>query len=148
MKTLKKGYKSKRQTYSKRVNHSKIIGSCVSYFLEFLMMIKLYHWRTYSFAQHKATDELYGSLNENIDKFVEVLLGKKTGMRITTPHVFHISAHNYLHKIHFIREIEKFRDFLVDMELNPITYKSSDLLSIRDDILADVNKFLYLMSLS
>ena len=45
-------------------------------FLEILLMIKLFHWKTTSFATHKATDELYASLNVNIDSFIEVLLGK------------------------------------------------------------------------
>ena len=50
-------------------------------FLEMLLMVKLFHWKTHSFATHKATDELYDSLNEHVDKFIEVLLGK-TGNRI------------------------------------------------------------------
>jgi len=44
-------------------------------------MVKLFHWKTHSFATHKATDELYASLNEHMDTFIEVLLGK-TGSRI------------------------------------------------------------------
>ena len=47
-----------------------------------LNMVKLYHWKTDSFSQHKATDELYESLNLNIDRFVEVLMGKGTSSRI------------------------------------------------------------------
>ena len=39
-------------------------------FLEMLLMVKLFHWKTTSYATHKATDELYEKLNENIDKFV------------------------------------------------------------------------------
>ena len=39
-------------------------------------MVKLYHWKTRSYAQHQATDELYLKLNKHIDSFVEVLLGK------------------------------------------------------------------------
>ena len=50
-------------------------------FLEMIMMVKLFHWKTHSYATHKATDELYASLNEHIDSFIEVLLGK-TGSRI------------------------------------------------------------------
>jgi DNA-binding ferritin-like protein len=50
-------------------------------FLEMLIMVKLYHWKTSSYATHKATDELYTNLNANIDKFIEVLLGK-AGNRI------------------------------------------------------------------
>ena len=50
-------------------------------FLQILNMVKLYHWKTYSYATHKATDDLYSKLNENMDKFIEVLLGK-AGNRI------------------------------------------------------------------
>ena len=39
-------------------------------------MIKLYHWKTRSFAQHEATDKLYDSLNKHTDEFIEVLIGK------------------------------------------------------------------------
>ena len=42
----------------------------VKIFLEMLHMVKLYHWRTKSYSQHKATDELYSKLNDKIDKFV------------------------------------------------------------------------------
>jgi hypothetical protein len=51
-------------------------------FMEMLNEVKIYHWNTHSYAQHKATDELYSQLNEHIDKFVEVMLGKK-GDRLT-----------------------------------------------------------------
>jgi hypothetical protein len=40
-------------------------------FFEILLMVKLYHWKTYSYSTHKATDELYSSLNSNFDKFIE-----------------------------------------------------------------------------
>ena len=33
-------------------------------------MIKLFHWKTHSYSTHKATDELYSKLNDDIDKFV------------------------------------------------------------------------------
>ena len=39
-------------------------------FLEILMMVKLFHWKTTSYATHKATDELYTKLNENIYSFI------------------------------------------------------------------------------
>ena len=50
-------------------------------FFEMLLMVKLFHWKTHSYATHKATDELYSKLNDDIDKFIEILLGK-TGFRI------------------------------------------------------------------
>lgn len=65
-------------TYSRKNRNS---GSTMSafqkeitvVFLEMLMMVKLYHWKTHSYATHKATDQLYDSLNDNVDKFIEVL---------------------------------------------------------------------------
>ena len=53
----------------------------VTMFLQMLNTVKLYHWKTSSYAQHKATDELYTNLNLNIDTFVEIMLGK-TGGRV------------------------------------------------------------------
>jgi hypothetical protein len=38
--------------------------------LEMIMMVKLFHWKTHSYATHKATDELYSKLNEHVDQFI------------------------------------------------------------------------------
>ena len=71
---MSKSFKRKnRMRKTKRnIKKSKLGGNKASKivltFLEFLNMIKLYHWKTRSYSQHKATDELYGRLNENIDK--------------------------------------------------------------------------------
>ena len=77
------------KTYRKRSNNAisrknKKSGSMGAFqrqitvvFLEMLMMVKLFHWKTHSYATHKATDDLYDSLNDNIDKFIEFLLLNK-----------------------------------------------------------------------
>jgi DNA-binding ferritin-like protein len=113
-------------------------------FLEFLNMIKLYHWKTRSYSQHKATDELYSRLNENIDKFVEVLLGKDQ------TRIEHMEKRMDLVNTDNMRDIKarifEYRNFLQDFNIHFDAKRDSDLLSIRDDILADVNQFLYLLS--
>ena len=114
-------------------------------FLELLLMIKFFHWRTTSYAIHKATDELYSSLNENIDKFIEVLLGKNES-RIDFTNIKTISI-IYLHcPIKLKLKIECFKDYLDKLTNNKVM-NSSDLLNIRDEILADLNQFLYLLTL-
>ena len=40
----------------------------------------------------------------------------------------------------------EFREFLVDMHLTFDSKRDSDLLNIRDEILGDVNQFLYLLT--
>ena len=49
----------------------------VSSFLTFQVSLKIYHWQTLSYPRHKASDELFGSISEKIDKFVETLQGNR-----------------------------------------------------------------------
>ena len=118
--------------------------SIVKKFMELLTMIKLYHWRTQSYSQHKATDELYGKLNENIDRFVEILLGKSSSrikMLENKMNMYDLETTGELREHLF-----EYRQMLVDMNRTFHEKKDSDLLSVRDDILADINQFLYLLT--
>ena len=120
-------------------------------FLEMLLMIKLYHWKTYSYATHKATDDLYSKLNENMDRFVEVLLGK-VGNRIDllkTKNIKLIDFDSSMKDTDKVKnEIVRFKEYLVKLNSNPFMIKMSntDLYNIRDEILADLNQFLYLFT--
>jgi DNA-binding ferritin-like protein len=116
-------------------------------FLEMLLMVKLFHWKTHSFATHKATDELYESLNENIDKFIEVLLGK-TGVRIDLMNHKTISLIDLNSKDKLKEKIEMFKYYLVGITNNKTirSMTNTDLLNIRDEILGNLNQFLYLLT--
>ena len=116
-------------------------------FMEMLMMIKLYHWKTYSYATHKATDELYTKLNGNIDTFMEVLFGK-TQIRTNLLNCRKISLIDLTSQEQLKREIEKYKNYLVDLSNNSLMLKmtNTDLLNIRDEILGDLNQFLYLLT--
>jgi len=116
-------------------------------FLEMLIMVKLYHWKTQSYAQHKATDELYSKLNENIDKYMEVLLGK-TETRTNLLKKPTISLIDLSSKEQLKKQIDDFKVYLVNLTDNKFIIKMSntDLLNIRDEILGDLNQFLYLLT--
>ena len=116
-------------------------------FLEMLMMVKLFHWKTHSYATHKATDELYESLNEHIDHFIEVLLGK-TGSRIDLMSKKSISLIDLNSPESLKSKIASFKSYLVGLDNNKAlkTMSNSDLFNIRDEILGDLNKFLYLLT--
>jgi hypothetical protein len=109
-----------------------------------LNMVKLYHWKTHSYAQHKATDDLYASLNSDVDKFIEVLLGKDA-KRIKMMEK-KIDLIDPINVTDFKSRIYEYREFLMDMNMHFNETRDSDLLSIRDDLLADINQFLYLMT--
>jgi len=116
-------------------------------FFEMLFLIKLFHWKTYSYATHKATDELYSKFNENMDKFIEVLLGK-TGMRIDLTNKKQISLYDLSNTPQLINKVNSFKSYLVNLTNNKAMkiMSNSDLLNIRDEILGEMNQFLYLLS--
>ena len=116
-------------------------------FLEMLLMVKLFHWKTTSYATHKATDELYTKLNENMDEFIEVLLGK-TGLRTDLMSNKNIKLVDLSSIDSLKREVESFKDYLISLNDNTTMKKMSntDLYNIRDTILGDMNQFLYLLS--
>lgn len=130
---------------AKRNNYANASKShLVRVFLEMLNMVKLYHWKTHSYAQHKATDDLYSSLNADVDKFIEVLLGKDPKrIKMMEKKIDLIDPVNVTD---FKSRIYEYREFLTDMNVHFNETRDSDLLSIRDDLLADINQFLYLMT--
>jgi len=117
----------------------------VENFIEMLNTIKLYHWNTHSFSQHKATDELHEHLSEHVDKFVEILLGKKES-RIK--HIQRkIPITNIQSKTAFKAKIYQYREYLIGMNKCLDPKRDTDLLNIRDEILGDINQLLYLLTL-
>lgn len=116
-------------------------------FLEMLMMVKLFHWKTTSYATHKATDELYKKLNANIDAFIEILLGK-SGSRIDLMSNKQIKLVDLSSQESFKREIEAFKGYLVSLNQNKamLSMSNTDLFNIRDTILGDLNQLLYLLT--
>ena len=116
-------------------------------FFEILLMVKLFHWKTYSYATHKATDKLYDSLNEHMDKFIEVLLGK-TGSRINLSNKKSISLVDLTSLEQLKAKVEGFKKYLVSLTNNRAlnSMNDTDLLNIRDEILGDLNQFLYLLT--
>jgi DNA-binding ferritin-like protein len=142
MRKTAKSRKTARKTAKHRKTSPHII---IQSFLQLLNTIKLYHWKTTSFAQHKATDELYEKLNTNIDTFVEVLLGKSPSRIHMVEKTIRLIDPNTATELK--TNIHEYREFLINMDSIFDSKRDSDLLSIRDDILGNINQFLYLMTL-
>ena len=116
-------------------------------FLEMLLMVKLFHWKTTSYATHKATDDLYTKLNTNIDDFTEILLGK-SGSRIDLMSNKNIRLVDLSSQESLKREVDAFKGYLVSLDENKAmrSMSNTDLYNIRDTILGDLNQFLYLLT--
>ena len=146
----KNGVKGTRRSYSKsdsKTSNKYTQQRIVIMFLQMLNTVKLYHWKTSSYAQHKATDELYSNLNGHIDTFVEVMLGK-TGGRVNLTGTKTIPLLDYTDVNNFKKEVEKYKQFLINMnkDVGLNITNNSDLLNIRDEILGDLNQFTYLLT--
>ena len=102
--------------------------------LQFLFVLKLFHWNTISYSKHISSDQLYTSLSTHIDTFIEILIRKDK--RPTSFHVpaFSFSMHN------FYNTLITFRRFMSHFYL-------PELINIRDDIIADIDQFIYRLSL-
>ena len=136
----------------KNSSNKKIYKDTIYFFLQMLNTIKLYHWKTTDYGTHKATDQLYSDLNEKADQFVEVLLGKSDGAgknRSMLLNIKSLSLHSFNNNNELKREIEKYKSFLISFTNNSQMKKqyNTDLIAIRDEILAILNQFLYLLTL-
>lgn len=142
---LRRIRRTKKMTNNKSSINNDKKARIVNCFLEMLNTVKLYHWKTRSFAQHKATDELYAKLNENVDSFVEILLGKdESRIRIPSKKITLIDAGD---TNDFKGRIYDYREFLIkDISAYFDSKRDSDLLNARDEILGNINQFLYLMT--
>jgi hypothetical protein len=131
-----------KSTQSKSLNSS---GDIILFFMDMLTTVKLYHWKTMNYATHKATDELYDDLNKYVDEFVEVLLGYKGGVRAKLPRT-QVTLHDCNSIEEFKKKIDGYKNVLIGFTSQFDGKKNSDLLNIRDEILATLNKSLYVMS--
>ncbi len=102
---------------------------------------KIFHWQTYSLAQHEAFGHLYDSLSDKIDEFVETYQGIYGRLDFEGE----MFAFNNL-------VTSDFRGILANQIETLKSYENyfasnTDLLNIRDEILASLNKTSYLLTL-
>lgn len=141
--TKSKSKSSKKFSNKNMYTPEKMIILC----LEMLNIVKLYHWKTLKYSEHKATDELYDELNDKIDEFVETFIGK-TGKRINLTNIKNMRLIDFNNVDDFKKLIENSKTYLINMSNSPIfSIENSDLLNIRDEILGILNKFTYLLTL-
>lgn len=105
---------------------------------------KIFHWQTRSFSQHKSFDEAVSSLIGHTDEFIETYMGKYG--RIIASSSFNIDLTNYSAD-NFGPLTDVYINFLIGLTSQFDTTKDSDLLNIRDEILGDLNKLKYLLTL-
>jgi hypothetical protein len=114
--------------------------------LESVHMIKLYHWKTKSYATHKATDGLHGKLGELVDQYVEVLIGK-VDLNLNMSDYSELHLKNLKDNDELETFIKELIVFLFQIHKQLDMERDVDLLTLRDEIISELNQFLYLLRL-
>lgn len=114
----------------------------IEYFLGLLGQIKLFHWATMSYAQHKALDEFHSALSGKIDNFVEVFIGKFKKQPFKN---FKISMDAISDVSTLDKFLEKEREQI--RKLHNQFKTSSELQNILDEMMSEFNKTIYLCNL-
>jgi hypothetical protein len=117
----------------------------IHFFLHLRDQIKLYHWQTRVYARHIATDKMLKKLEKEIDSYVEIYIGKYGRPKINGKNAS-ITLQN-LSEAGATRMIVAAVKYLQGPLTKTLQPSDTDLMNIRDEIIADLNQLLYLFTL-
>lgn len=111
--------------------------------IQFQQQLRIFHWQTDSFAEHKAFGKTYEAFDGLIDSFVETYMGKFGKIKPTI--TFSITLKSLTGSDTVKEILQDFEDYLISMsdEIASETY----LLNIRDEMQAQINVLRYLLTL-
>ena len=115
----------------------------VTKLLEFHVQLKIFHWQTKSYARHNAFGQTYDAIEDSIDDFIEVHMGKYGRFQLGQDSLISLSD---LSDASLNEFLNTFIEFLNSLS-NSLEQTDTDLLNIRDEILGKVNKLKFLLTL-
>jgi DNA-binding ferritin-like protein len=113
--------------------------------IKFQNQLRILHWQTDSYAKHKAFGKTYEELDESIDSLVEVYSGKYQKLTLKPGSSIELLNTEDIDVEAVLEEVCEYLSTTAVQELNP--EKDTELLNIRDEILALVNRLRYLLTL-
>lgn len=113
--------------------------------MNFQQQMRILHWQTTSFARHNAYGGIYESLDGLIDKYAEICMGKYG--RIKLEDDFSSLELKNLKDLTINDYLNEFCDFLIGLSDEFDSKEDTDVLNLRDEILSEVNKLKYLLTL-
>lgn len=109
------------------------------FLLEAADQIRVLHWGTTSYPEHVALGDLYDALSDSTDKIAEALMGAQ-GERLQLKGTLELVDYAEGVPANYVRGIGE--------ALTSITGLPTDILNMRDELLAAVHKTSYLLTLS
>lgn len=120
------------------------LASNINFFLGLQNQIKINHWQTKSYARHKAFGDYYEAMDGLIDQFVEAAIGKYGRFQLSDE--TKTLELNNLSDLDVKGLLETVKKALIQIgeQLAP---EDTDLVNLRDEMLQETNKLLYLLTL-
>jgi hypothetical protein len=117
----------------------------IHFFLQLRNQLKLYHWQTRVYARHVAVDKILDELDERIDSFVEIYIGKYGRPRMTGEKTA-IRIHNMTEAgaSRFVKAAIRYMHGPLSKSLHT---SDTDLVTIRDELLGQLDQLQYLFTL-
>jgi DNA-binding ferritin-like protein len=124
---------------------NKNLDSNINFFLQTQFQLRILHWQTKGYARHKAFGNTYETLDGLIDSFVEVCMGKH-GRFVLQEENKTIKIENLV-EVSIVDFLQSIKTKLIGMSAELSKENDTDLLNIRDEMLASINKLAYLLTL-
>ena len=116
----------------------------ISQIIQYKEQVKILHWQTTSFAEHKAFDSTYSDLNDILDTFVEAVAGKYGRFKLDEPKAVIIKDYS---NTNIVDATNSMINFLTNKLPEYFAATDTEILNIRDEILGILDKLKYLLTL-
>lgn len=120
------------------------LASNVNFFLGLQCQIRVNHWQTKSDERHRAFGQFYENMDDLIDRYVEAAMGKYE--RFVLDDDTKMIELNNISDIDTKAMVSTVREALIQIGTQLDT-TDTDLLNIRDEMLFELNKLSYLLTL-
>ena len=118
------------------------LNTDVKFLLESQVQFRILHWQTNGYARHMAFGEVYTALDALIDQYVETCMGIHGRFELGDDEKT-ITLQN-LKDININGMVTTLRNSMQQMDIEEV---NTDLLNIRDEMLSEINKLGYLLTL-
>ena len=112
-------------------------------FFRHQIYIKMFHFQTNKYGAHKASDSYLEKFSANMDRFTEVMQGICGQVQNESMTLQQFNFNEYRSINQMISKMNEFINWLKTLD-NFVNGESS-LLTIRDEMLADAQQFVYLL---
>ena len=119
--------------------------SLIATFLGIQSQIKVLHWQTQSYSKHIAYGDAYDKIGDLADDFLEIYMGKYG--RIALDGEADALILSNIGEVEIEAFLETIIEFLLSLNHKLDANRDSDLLNLRDEMMATINKLKYLLTL-